>query len=395
MLLAVFDIMRIHIIAGSTTKFGELWNSSPRDLATEAVNNALTQSGIAKSRIDALYVGNMLGGILGNQENIASFYAEELGFIPKPSIRVEAACASGGMALYNAINSIKAGVHRTVVVLGIEKMTDVGGDAVASALMAAGSDEERQAGATFAGLYALIARAYMEKYKVTQEDLAFVPVKNHFHGSYNKKAQFPFQISVSDVMKSSRIADPLKLLDCSPVTDGAAAIIVTSDAALIDSQRSIHVVASSVGTDTLALHKRSSLTSLQATVYAAKNAYKEAKITASEIDVAEVHDCFSIAEVVAMEDLGFSKIGQATNDIKRGKYTRGKGELIVNPSGGLKACGHPVGATGIKQVVEIYEQLLGIAGDKQAVENAKIGLTHNVGGSGAVAVVHIFKKIKN
>lgn len=384
--------MNIAVIAGSTTKFGELWDCSPRDLAKQAVNEVLLTAKIKKSQIDALFVGNMLGGILGNQENIAAFYAEELGLTPKPSIRVEAACASGGMSLQNAINSIKADIYKTVLVLGIEKMTDVGADVAASALMAAGSDEERQAGVTFAGLYALMAKAYMEKYSVNEADLAQVSVKNHLHGSYNKKAQFPFQISVSDVMKSSRIADPLKLFDCSPITDGAAAIIVTSDEALIKKQKSILIAASTVGTDTLALHNRKSLTSLQAAGYAAKNAYKQAQISATDIDIAEVHDCFSIAEIMAMEDLGFSEVGQGAKDIKKGKYTRGKGKLIVNPSGGLKACGHPVGATGIKQVVEIYEQLLGFAGEKQVMPDAKVGLTHNVGGSGAVAVIHIFKK---
>lgn len=383
--------MNINIIGAATTKFGELWTSSPRELAKEAFNGALSHSGIAASKIEALYVGNMLGGLLGNQENIGSFYAEELDLDPIPAFRLEAACASGGVALHNAINSIKAGVYTTVAVLGIEKMTDAGGDLVASALMAAGSDEERGSGITFAGLYAMMAQAYMAKYKISEEDLAEVAVKNHFHGSHNNKAQFRFPVSVADVMKSSKIADPLKLLDCSPVTDGGACIIITSDQSLLP-KNGVSIVASEVGTDTLSLHKRSSFTSLRAVKEAAKRAYLKAAIKPADVDVAEVHDCFSIAELIALEDLGFSEVGKAAIDVKKGKFTRGKGKQIINPSGGLKACGHPVGATGVKQAVEIYEQLMGTAGDKQSVKDATIGLTHNVGGSGAVATVHIFKK---
>lgn len=383
--------MNITIIGAATTRFGELWNSSPRELAKEAFTNAMVQSGIDSSKIEALYVGNMLGGMLGHQENIGSFYAEELGLSPIPAFRLEAACASGGVALHNAINSIKAGLYQTVAVLGIEKMTDAGGDLVASALMAAGSDEERGSGITFPGLYALMAQAYMQQYKIKEEDLAEVSVKNHYHGSFNKKAQFKFQITVADVMKSSKIADPLKLLDCSPVTDGAACLIISNDEKLFK-KSGVSIVASEVGTDTLSLQKRNSFTSLGAAKVAASRAYKKAGIKASDVDVAEVHDCFSIAELIALEDLGFSEVGRAAQDIKKGKFTRGNGKIVVNPSGGLKACGHPVGATGVKQAVEIYEQLMGTAGDKQSVKNAKIGLAHNVGGSGAVATIHIFRK---
>ncbi|MBI2443259.1 MAG: thiolase domain-containing protein [Candidatus Levybacteria bacterium] len=384
--------MKISIIGAATTKFGELWNSSPRELAKEAFSSAITQANVDAKKIEALYVGNMLGGLLGHQENIGSFYAEELGLAPVPAFRLEAACASGGVALHNAINSIKAGLYKTVAVLGIEKMTDAGGDLVASALMAAGSDEERGSGITFPGLYALMAQAYMAQYKISEQDLAEVAVKNHYHGSFNHKAQFRFPVTVSDVMKSSRIADPLKLLDCSPVTDGGACLIITSDGALM-SKKGVSIVASEVGTDTLALHKRSSFTSLRAAKEAAKRAYAKAGVSAEDIDVAEVHDCFSIAELIALEDLGFSEVGKAAGDVKKGKFTRGKGRTIVNPSGGLKACGHPVGATGIKQAIEIYEQLMGTARDKQSVKNAKIGLAHNVGGSGAIATVHIFRRI--
>lgn len=381
--------MKIGIVGYSTTEFGELWNRSPRSLASEVFVNSLKEARLDVGKIDALYVGNMLSGILGNQANLASLYAEELGkFIP--SIRVEAACASGSMALHNAIQAIKGGLYKTVAVLGIEKMTDHPQDEAIAALMAAGSDEERASGVTFAGLYALIANSYMTKYKIGEEDLASIPVKNHFHGSLNPKAQFQNVISIEDVMNSSKIADPLKLLDCSPITDGASAVIISSDPKVLKKTKGVTILTSHIGTDSVGLCGRGDLTTLKAAVDASKKAYLEAKIKASDIDVAEVHDCFSIAEAIALEDLSFSKRGEGALDVLGGKMKLGSGGMVVNPSGGLKACGHPVGATGIKQIIEIAMQLERKAGKRQ-VKNAKVGLTHNVGGSGAVAVVHILK----
>ena len=383
--------MKIHVLGAATTKFGELWDTSPRTLAKEAMDGALKQSGIRSSQTDALFVGNMLAGILGNQANIASLFAEELGE-QIPAFRLEGACASGGLALHNAINSLKAGVYKTVMVLGVEKMTDHNSDDVTTALMSAGSDEERMAGATFPGLYALMARAYMQEYGATEEILASVSVKNHFHGSFNPKAQFKSIITVGDVMRSGKIADPLKLLDCSPISDGAAAVVITSDTSLAKRiAKPIFITASEVATDTLSLYDRKSFTTLASVVTASQKAYKSMGINSQDIDVAEVHDCFSIAEAMGVEDLGFSKKGQGAKDISENKYTLGKGKIISNPSGGLKSCGHPVGATGIKQIVEITEQLRGEAGKKQ-VKGAKIGLTHNVGGTGTVAVVHILER---
>lgn len=380
--------MNINILGIATTEFGELWNISPRELARIAISGALKDAGKKATDIDALYVGNMLAGILGNQTNIGSLFAEELG-ISLPAIRVEAACASGGLALHEGINSILAGRNKTVLVLGIEKMTDSSQDEVTTGLMAAGSDEERQAGVTFPGIYALIAQAYMKKYGVTEEELASVSVKNHYHGSLNPKAQYRRLITIEDVMKSGNIADPLKLLDCSPISDGAAAVVISSES---NEKNPVQIIASEVSTDRLSLHERDSFTSLSSVVRASEKAYKSSGIKPAEVDVAEIHDCFSIAEAIAMEDLGFSKRGEGARDISKGKMTLGKGKVIANPSGGLKSCGHPVGATGIKQIAEITQQLRGIAGDRQ-VKNAKIGLTHNVGGSGAIAVVHILKNL--
>jgi acetyl-CoA C-acetyltransferase len=381
----------ISILGAFTTKFGELWNISPRELARNAFSEALTASGVKPEEIDALFVGNMLSGILGNQANLGSLFAEELG-VYIPAFRIEGACASGGLALHNAINGIRAGQYKTVLVLGIEKMTDHTQDEITHALMAAGSDEERIAGLTFPGLYALMARAYMQEYQVGEELIASVSVKNHYHGSLNPKAQFQTLITIENVLKSGKIADPLKLLDCSPISDGASAIIITGDEKVKKRhQKPIRISASEVATDSLGLCDRKTFTSLGSVVEASRKAYKKTGLSPIDIEVAEIHDCFSIAEVIATEDLGFSARGKGASDIAAGKHTLGTGEIITNSSGGLKACGHPVGATGIKQIVEIVEQLRGEAGKRQ-VRDAKVGLAHNVGGSGTVAVIHILQK---
>jgi acetyl-CoA C-acetyltransferase len=360
-------------------------------LAKQAVGGALKDAGISTRKLEALYVGNMLSGILGSQEHLGAFFADELG-ITGPAFKIEGACASGGLAVHNAVNSVIAGVYKTVAVLGIEKMTDFRPEEVAAALMGAGSDEERASGITFPGLYACLARAHMEAFGTTEEDMAEVAVKNHFHAGFNPNAQFHAQISVVQVMKSSCVADPLKLLDCSPISDGAAAIIITSDRKLVDRNQGIRVAASSVATDSLSLAGRKSLTELAATKKAAVDACKTAGIDPGEIDVAEVHDCFTIAEILAMEDLGFYKKGQAAEAIKAGETRLGSAQrLVVNPSGGLKGCGHPVGATGVKQIAELAEHLRGRAGRRQ-VKGSRVALSHNVGGSGATAVVHILKK---
>lgn len=383
--------MNIKVIGASTTKFGELWDVSSFTLAKLAIDGALKDAGIKPFEIDALFVGNMLSCALGNQANYGSFIAGALG-IYVPSTKIEAACASGGLALHNAINSVLAGAYQTVLVVGIEKMTDATQEEVTKALMGAGSDEERLSGITFPGIYALMAREYMQTYSVTEEDLAVVSVKNHYHGTLNENAQFQYPITVKDVLQSTKIADPLKLLECSPVSDGAAAIIITSDTNRVKKSKQVSIIASEVATDTLSLTKRKSLTTLQAVVNASENAYKKTKLSPLDIDVAEIHDCFSIAEVIATEDLGFAKRGKAAQDIKSGKMTIGgmHKSVVTNPSGGLKSCGHPVGATGIKQIVEIVHQLRGQCGRRQ-VPNAHIGLTHNVGGSGAISVIHILK----
>lgn len=379
--------MNIFVTGAATTKFGELWSASPRGLARHAVFEALKDAQTEASSVEALFVGNMLSGMLGGQEHLGAFFAEELG-LTVPAFKVEGACASGGLALHNAVNSLLSGQYKTVVVLGIEKMTDHKPEDVATALMGAGSEEERSSGATFPGLYAMLARVHMSEFKTTEKMLAQVAVKNHFHASLNPNAQFHNTITVDQVMKSSKIADPLKLLDCSPISDGAAAVVLSSQ----KTTRGVEVVASTVATDSLGLAQRKTLTELKATRVASQRAYALAGVTAKDVDVAEVHDCFTIAEVLAMEDLGFFEKGKASEAIAKGSTTIGNGTyVVINPSGGLKGCGHPVGATGVKQIVELVDQLRGTAGKRQ-VAKARVGLAHNVGGSGATAVIHILKK---
>jgi acetyl-CoA C-acetyltransferase len=380
--------MNVFITGAATTKFGELWDISPRTLAREAFEGALKDAKIERGRVEALFVGNMLSGILGGQEHLGALCAEELGLLPKPAFHIEGACASGGLAAHAAINSVLSGSYKTVVVLGVEKMTDYKPEVISSALMAAGLDEERAAGATFPGLYAILARTYLQKYKVAENEFASVSVKNHFHANLNPNAQFHHLLTIEDVIKSSLVADPLRLLECSPISDGAAAIVITS----LKTKNGIEILASEAATDTLGLAQRQSLTELRATQVASQKAYKTSGLGPNNIDVAEVHDCFSIAEILALEDLGFFAKGKAGGEIAKGIVTLGSSKhLVVNTSGGLKGAGHPVGATGVKQIVEIFDQLKGRAGKRQ-VNNAKIGLTQNIGGSGATAVIHILKK---
>lgn len=384
--------MNISIIGASTTKFGELWDVSPRTLAREAVVGALKDAQISPKNIGALFVGNMLSGMLGSQEHLGAFFAEELGLTGAAAFKVEGACASGGLAVHAAVSAILSGQYETVAVLGVEKMTDHKPEDVASALMGAGPAEERSAGGTLPGLYGLLARAHMEQYGTTREDLAAVAVKNHYHAFLNPNAQFHKLISIETVLQSHRVADPLTLLDCSPISDGAAALIITSDKRHGRRERKpVSIVASCVATDTLGLAQRKSLTELAATRLAAERAYQQAGLGPKDLNLIELHDCFTIGELLALEDLKITKKGDAGGRLQRGEFTLGKSKnVVVNSSGGLKGCGHPIGATGVKQVAEIVDQLRGIAGKRQ-VAGARVGLAHNIGGTGATAVVHILK----
>ena len=384
--------MNIIVSGVGITKFGELWDVSPRALARQAGSAALKDAGLLPKDIDVLIVANMLSGMLGSQEHLGALFSEELGFSNIPAFKVEGACASGGLAIHTAVNSLLGGQYRRIMVLGIEKMTDHKPEHIASALIGAGTNDERLTGMTFPGVYALLAQAHMRKYQTTQEQMAAVAVKNHYHASLNPNAQFHTLVTVEKVMKSACVADPFKLLDCSPISDGAAAVIL-ENTEYRRRKTEVEIVASSVATDTLGVAQRKDLTALKATEMAARKAFKEAEMSPHDIQIAEVHDCFTIAEIMALEDLGFFEKGKAGPAIAKGEATLGQSKhLVVNTSGGLKGCGHPVGATGVKQIVEITQQLRGESGSRQ-VEGARVGLTHNVGGSGATCVVHILKGI--
>ncbi len=384
----------VSVIGCGLTKFGEHWNLGFRELIAEAGLKAIVESGLERKDIEAVYGGTMASGRFVGQEHIGALIADQLGLLPLPATRVEAACASGSVAFRSAYLAIASGQYDIVAVGGIEKMTEVSIEDAGFALGGAGDQEtELFHGATFPALYALMARAHMEQYGTTEEQLAEVSVKNHKNAMNNPIAQFHKEFTVQDVMNSGYVASPLKLLDCSPISDGAAAVILCeSSKARQLCEQPVEIMASSQASDSLALTGRRSLTELLATKIAAKQAFEQAGITTKDVDVAEVHDCFTIAEIMAIEDLGFCKKGEGGKFTEKGE-TRMQGSIPVNPSGGLKACGHPVGATGIKQIVEITKQLTGQA-EKRQVKGAKIGLTHNVGGSGATVTVHLFKVLE-
>lgn len=382
---------RVAVIGIGMTKFGQLFDRDLSSLAVEAGAKAIRDAGISQKDVEVLYGGTMSGGIFNNQEHLGSMLSDKLGFKNIPSVRVEAACASGGLALRQGYIDIASGMHDIAVVGGVEKMTDLTTSGVTKALAtAADSESEGIFGATFPGLYGMISRLHMHRFKTTEEQMAEVAVKNHDNALLNEFAHFHKRITVSDVMKSGYIADPIKLLDASPITDGASAIVLASEkVAKKYSDTPIWIMGSGHATDTISLHDRDDLTTLKATVIAAKRAYEQAKIEPKDIGVAEVHDCFTIAELLALEDLGFVKKGESGKFTEEG-HTKIGGKIPINTSGGLKAKGHPIGASGVAQAIEAVMQLRNEAGKRDT--NAEVALTHNVGGSGGTAVVHIFKR---
>jgi len=378
----------VAIIGVSQTKFGELWEVSFRDLITEAGMKAVADADIEGADLEAMYVGNMTAGLFIQQEHIASLIADHSGLTPIPCTRVEAACASGGLALRNGIMAVASGYHDVVISAGVEKMTDVV-DPTPAIATASDQEWEAQQGVTFPSLYAMIARRHMHQYGTTREQLAMFSVNNHKNGALNPLAQYPFEINVDKVLNSTMVADPLRLLDCSPVTDGAAAVILCpAEDARKYTDTPVYVKASAQASGTIALHDRRDITTIDSTVHASRTAYDMAGVGPKDIDAVEVHDCFSINGILAIEDLGFVEKGQGGNAVEDGLIAI-DGDLPVNPSGGLKARGHPLGATGIAQAAEMVWQLRGDAGKRQ-VNGIEIGMTHNIGGTGGTAAVHIF-----
>ena len=342
----------VAVVGVGMTKFGELWKKSLRDIFVEASLKAIENSGV--DHIDSMYVGTMSSGLFVGQEHIGAVMADYLGIAPVPATRVETACASGGAAFRQAYFEVASGQSEIVLAGGVEKMTD-GADVTDVLATAADQEYEVYNGITFPGLYAMIARAHMHQYKTTREQLAHVAVKNHKNGSMNPNAQFRSSVTLEQVMKATMVADPLRLLDCSPVSDGGAAVIVCSvDYAKKLKKPYIKVISSVQTSDTIALHARESLTALKCVSVAAEKAFKQSGLKPSDINFAEVHDCFTIAEIVVSEDLGFFEKGMGGAAAENGSTSIG-GKIPINTSGGLKSKGHPVGATRVAQIIELFE----------------------------------------
>jgi acetyl-CoA C-acetyltransferase len=382
---------KVAVVGIGHGKFGVRSDASLRELAFEAVKACLDDAGISLKEVDS-----MVTGIAGDEFAFglqpSAQVHDYIGFYPKPNFRVEGACATGSIALITGYMNVASGLADLVLVIGVEKMTEVP-TSIATEIMGKAGDAiwEYPFGTTFPGYYAMIANAHMAEYGTTEDQLAMVSVKNHYYGSLNPYAQMQKEITLEKALTSYTVAYPLKLYDCSLITDGAAAVLIASEErAKTISKKPIWIVGAGVATDTLRLGDRKSLTSILSAKEAAKIAYKMAGVGPGNIDVATVHDCFTIAEIIAYEDLGFCEKGEGGKLIQA-KETYVGGRIPVNVDGGLKSKGHPIGATGVSMAIEITKQLRGEAGERQ-VKNAEIGLAHNVGGTGQVTAVHIFRR---
>jgi acetyl-CoA C-acetyltransferase len=381
------------IVSAGLSKFGAREGLYARELFVEAASEAFERCPnlSPKKDIDGLFVGQMSESY-EHQAHVAPMITDWVGLLPVPAYRTEAACASSGVAMRCAIFAIQSGMHDIVLVGGVEKMTNRRTATVTENLgMASDFPFEQWHGITFPGIFGMMATAHMAKYGTTEEQLAKVAVKNHENGMLNPKAHLQKRITVSDVLSSRPVASPLKLYDCSLISDGASCIVLANPKlARKFTDTPIDIVGSGQAQDTIGLFERDDIATMNVTKLAAKQAYEMAKIDARNVDVAEVHDCFTIAEIMAYEALGFCKEGAGGQLIDDG-VTRIGGQIPVNTSGGLKAKGHPVGATGTAQACEVYLQLTGQAGGRQ-VKGAEIGLTQNIGGSASTAVVHVYSR---
>ncbi len=382
----------VAVVGFGQSAFGDFPELGIKELFAEAFWDMAksVDRGFDPACVEAAYVGTLgVGGFqLGQPAPLLTGYVGLRGI---PSVRVENACASGGFALLAAVQAVASGTCDVVLAAGIEKMRDLSATQTRYWLGVSGDTEyERLAGSTFAGIYALMAARYMADYKMEHRHLSLVAVKNHRHGSLNPKAQMRRPITLEEAEAAPLVASPLRLFDCSPTSDGAAcALVVAAERAASFTDRPVWVAGFGAASDYLAVHDRDSVTGLEASRRAAGRAYSMAGVGPENVDVAEVHDCFTIAEVMAYEDLGWAEPGHGFRLLEQGVTELG-GRRPVNPSGGLKAKGHPLGATGIAQVGEIFLQLRGQAGRRQ-VPGAGLGLTHNVGGSGGTAVVFVLR----
>jgi acetyl-CoA C-acetyltransferase len=410
----------VALVGAGMSKFGAFPGKGTRDLFVEAFLDmrVTVDKGLDPEDIEALYIGNYSSDLFEGQGHTAPFMADWVGLTPRPATRVEDACASSGVALRQGIIAVASGLYDVLLVGGIEKMTDLPTAQVTDALATA-SDVlyEVPAGFTFPGLYAAMATAYMNRYGATPESFMKVGLKNHDNGALNDKAQFGSTIRkvmdakiararakgypiptwademefLHDERANPVIAWPMRLFDCSPISDGAAALLLVSEAiAKRFTDEPLYVIGSGQASD-VALHDRKDVTTLRAAHVASRQAYQMAGITPQDIKLAEVHDCFTIAEVIATEDLAFFPVGEGFVAAEEG-LTRRHGPKPVNTSGGLKSKGHPVGASGAGQVVEIWKQMRNQAGERQVRGDVDLALTHNVGGTGQTCAVHIFER---
>ncbi|MFA7682390.1 MAG: beta-ketoacyl synthase N-terminal-like domain-containing protein [Candidatus Peribacteraceae bacterium] len=363
----------IFLIGCGQTPFAEHWDKGIRELIEEAVDAALETSPVNVLDIDFVIVGNVLAERVSDQAQLGALAASLLPHHP-PALRVEAACASGSVAVHTALSLLESNRAETVLVIGVEKMTDASTREIAAGLMsAADAEKDIPSGLTFPGIFGLIAQKYMHDYNLTREQLNLVSARHHANAVDNIYAQFRTAIPPEKIGESPIIADPLRLLDCSPISDGAAAVILSRK-----HSSPIRIAASQLSTDTLSLADRPSITSFAATCEAAKRAYDEAGITTDDISHIELHDCFSIAALVDLEDMGFAEPGEGISF-----YEEKMPFPTVNASGGLKACGHPVGATGVKQIVELHKQL--------TKSQKRWGIAQNIGAAGSTCAIHILE----
>jgi len=382
----------VYVVGAAQSDFGAFPEESYRSLFATAFEHALdsVDGQLDRTDIDEAFLGTL--GVGGRQLGLSGpSVTEYAGLDGTSTTRVENACAAGGSALRQAVQSIRAGMADVALAGGVEIMTDMSGDRTRYWLGVSGETEwERMAGTTFAGVYAQMADAHMGEHGTTREQLSTVAVKNHRNGAKNPHAHLRFECSLEDAVNGTVVADPLNLYDCCPTSDGAgAAILASREVAEKLTDDPVRITGSGQASSRVGLFQRPSLTSIPASQAAAEEAYDDAGIGAEDVDFAEVHDCFSIAELLAYEDLGFCAPGEAGAYIESGA-TEPDGERPVNLSGGLKSKGHPIGATGIGQTVEVFKQLRGEAGDRQA-DGLERGLTHNVGGSGGAVAVHVYE----
>ena len=378
--------MKVSVVGTGHTRFGR----DNRDIGELMLDASLQALGeVDAQALDAIYISNFSSCFSG-QCHLPAVLASKLG-VGMEITRVESACASGGLALKEAALAILSGMYEKVLVVGAERMSALPIETTTAVLTRAAGLQEARQGVTFPGLYALMARRHFHEYGTTEEHLAKIAVKGHANAHDNPMAQFHKAITVDDVMRSRPVSSPLKMLDCSPVSDGAAALLLCSpDVAREYSDDPVNLVGIGHDTEAVELYGRESLTTMPAVVKAARKAYDISGLKPEDMDMAEVHDCFTIAELIEVEDLGFAEKGKGKCFVDDGEGEIG-GRIPINASGGLKAKGHPVGATGVSQAVETVRQLQGRA-DGMQIQGARTGLCCNVGGSGATAIVSIFSR---